>query len=261
MRRNDKRIWVEIIMSFQTGSQECVTLRVPGSRGCSGPITTDWNQKTRWRPNCCEWNLYHSRIPIVLLPFCEAAWQHLRFNYIFLFFMRTRKDRSRESFFRGTLEFVYFGGFVAKRIFFVVTWWLATNSCTRERFNRIVRTTKDRSRFHGIVSKICKKLRIYQAAGVKVFMESFGSLFASFRVLATAADLYMWSFYTFYIKQLNNSWKLLRLHLLDIMSLRTRINGFTAWVNLRLSPSGHFMHNILTDLLKGYNMKVLLESE
>ncbi|CAH3191429.1 unnamed protein product [Porites evermanni] len=44
------------------------------------------------------------------------------------------------------------------------------------------------------------------------------------------------------------------------MSLRTRINGFTAWVNLRLSPSGHFMHNILTDLLKGYNMKVLLES-
>ena len=45
------------------------------------------------------------------------------------------------------------------------------------------------------------------------------------------------------------------------MSLRTRINGFTAWVNLRLSPSGHFMHNILTDLLKGYNMKVLLESK
>lgn len=44
------------------------------------------------------------------------------------------------------------------------------------------------------------------------------------------------------------------------MSLRTRINGFTAWVNLRLTPSGHFMHNILTDLLKGYNMKVLLES-
>lgn len=44
------------------------------------------------------------------------------------------------------------------------------------------------------------------------------------------------------------------------MSLRTRINGFTAWVNLRLAPSGNFMHNILTDLLKGYNMKVLLES-
>ncbi|KAJ7381794.1 hypothetical protein OS493_038975 [Desmophyllum pertusum] len=45
------------------------------------------------------------------------------------------------------------------------------------------------------------------------------------------------------------------------MSLRTRINGFTAWVNLRLTPSGHFMHNILTDLLKGYNMKVLLKED
>lgn len=44
------------------------------------------------------------------------------------------------------------------------------------------------------------------------------------------------------------------------MSLRTRINGFTAWVNLRLSATGHFMHNVLIDLLKGYNMKVLLES-
>ena len=45
------------------------------------------------------------------------------------------------------------------------------------------------------------------------------------------------------------------------MSLRTRINGFTAWVNLRLSPAGHLMHNVLVDLLKGYNMKVLLESK
>eukprot|EP00794_Sanderia_malayensis_P010823 gene10823-11975_t len=45
------------------------------------------------------------------------------------------------------------------------------------------------------------------------------------------------------------------------MSLRTRINGFTAWVNLRLSLStGHLMHNVLIDLLKGYNMKILLES-
>lgn len=44
------------------------------------------------------------------------------------------------------------------------------------------------------------------------------------------------------------------------MSLRTRINGFTAWVNLRLASTGNFMHNILTDLLKGYTMKVLLES-
>ncbi|XP_048588484.1 uncharacterized protein LOC116619849 isoform X3 [Nematostella vectensis] len=44
------------------------------------------------------------------------------------------------------------------------------------------------------------------------------------------------------------------------MSLHTRINGFTAWVNLRLAPTGYLMHNILTDLLKGYNMKMLLES-
>ncbi|XP_028403348.1 uncharacterized protein LOC114526043 isoform X2 [Dendronephthya gigantea] len=43
-------------------------------------------------------------------------------------------------------------------------------------------------------------------------------------------------------------------------SLRTRINGFTAWVNVRLSPSGIFLHNVLEDLLKGKNMKILLES-
>ncbi|XP_065056315.1 uncharacterized protein LOC135684610 [Rhopilema esculentum] len=45
------------------------------------------------------------------------------------------------------------------------------------------------------------------------------------------------------------------------MSLSTRINGFTAWMNLRLSHStGHLMENVLVDLLKGYNMKMLLES-
>ena len=44
-------------------------------------------------------------------------------------------------------------------------------------------------------------------------------------------------------------------------SLRTRINGFTAWVNLRLATSGVFMHNVLEDLLKGKNMKILLESK
>ncbi|CAB3979397.1 hypothetical protein pdam_00015502 [Paramuricea clavata] len=43
-------------------------------------------------------------------------------------------------------------------------------------------------------------------------------------------------------------------------SLRTRINGFTAWINLRLAPSGVFMHNVLEDILKGKNMKILLES-
>lgn len=44
-------------------------------------------------------------------------------------------------------------------------------------------------------------------------------------------------------------------------SLRTRINGFTAWINLRLSPSGVFLHNVLEDILKGKNMKILLESK
>lgn len=44
-------------------------------------------------------------------------------------------------------------------------------------------------------------------------------------------------------------------------SLRTRIKGFTAWVNLRLAPSGVFLNNVLEDLLKGKNMKILLESE
>jgi hypothetical protein len=44
-------------------------------------------------------------------------------------------------------------------------------------------------------------------------------------------------------------------------SLRTRINGFTAWINLRLAPSGVFMHNVLEDILKGKNMKILLESK
>ena len=87
------------------------------------------------------------------------------------FHIRTSEDWPRESFFLGTLEFVYFAGFVAKRIFFVVIWWLATKSCTRERFNRIVGTTRDI--FHGKVSKLCHKLSSYHAAGVKVYMESF----------------------------------------------------------------------------------------
>lgn len=43
-------------------------------------------------------------------------------------------------------------------------------------------------------------------------------------------------------------------------NLTTRIKGFTAWVNLRLAPSGVFTHNILEDILKGKNMKILLES-
>ena len=42
--------------------------------------------------------------------------------------------------------------------FFVVIWRLGTNSCTRERFNRIVGTTRDA--FHGKVSKLCHKLSL-----------------------------------------------------------------------------------------------------
>ena len=46
------------------------------------------------------------------------------------------------------------------------------------------------------------------------------------------------------------------------MSISTRINGFTAWINLRLSNStGQLLDNVLVDLLKGYNMKILLESK
>jgi len=45
------------------------------------------------------------------------------------------------------------------------------------------------------------------------------------------------------------------------MSISTRIHGFTAWINLRLSnSSGQLLDNVLVDLLKGYNMKILLES-
>ena len=46
------------------------------------------------------------------------------------------------------------------------------------------------------------------------------------------------------------------------MSISTRIHGFTAWINLRLSnSSGQLLDNVLVDLLKGYNMKILLESK
>ncbi|XP_050411091.1 uncharacterized protein LOC126825502 [Patella vulgata] len=44
------------------------------------------------------------------------------------------------------------------------------------------------------------------------------------------------------------------------MSLRTRIRGFTAWVNLRIMPYNHLMNNVLMDLLTGTSMKYLIES-
>ncbi|KAK3101728.1 hypothetical protein FSP39_005894 [Pinctada imbricata] len=44
------------------------------------------------------------------------------------------------------------------------------------------------------------------------------------------------------------------------MSLRTRIRGYTAWVNLRLVPFDMLLNNVLMDLLSGTHMKYLIES-
>ncbi|XP_013397902.1 uncharacterized protein LOC106164510 [Lingula anatina] len=44
------------------------------------------------------------------------------------------------------------------------------------------------------------------------------------------------------------------------MSLKTRIHGFTAWVNLRLKPYDILMNNVIMDLLTGTNLKLLVES-
>ncbi|KAJ8299222.1 hypothetical protein KUTeg_023282 [Tegillarca granosa] len=44
------------------------------------------------------------------------------------------------------------------------------------------------------------------------------------------------------------------------MSLRTKIKGFTAWVNMRLMPYNHLLSNVLMDILSGTHMKFLVES-
>ena len=45
------------------------------------------------------------------------------------------------------------------------------------------------------------------------------------------------------------------------MALQTRINGFTTWANYRLQLVGHdSMDNVMTDFMKGYNLKMLVES-
>lgn len=44
------------------------------------------------------------------------------------------------------------------------------------------------------------------------------------------------------------------------MSLKTQINGYTAWINLRLVPYGSLLNNVLTDLLKGNHLQQLLHS-
>ena len=41
---------------------------------------------------------------------------------------------------------------------------------------------------------------------------------------------------------------------------KSRIHGFTSWINMRLMPFEQGLSNILTDLMKGTNMKLLLQS-
>ena len=44
------------------------------------------------------------------------------------------------------------------------------------------------------------------------------------------------------------------------MSLRTRVNGFTAWINLRLREYNASLSNVMLDLMTGTNLKTLVES-
>ena len=44
------------------------------------------------------------------------------------------------------------------------------------------------------------------------------------------------------------------------MSLKTRIRGYTAWVNLRLKPYDQLINNVTMDILAGTNLKYLLHS-
>ena len=43
------------------------------------------------------------------------------------------------------------------------------------------------------------------------------------------------------------------------MTLRGKIHGYTAWVNMRLLPYNHALSNVIVDLLQGTNIKVLIE--
>jgi hypothetical protein len=40
----------------------------------------------------------------------------------------------------------------------------------------------------------------------------------------------------------------------------SRIRGFTSWINMRLLPFEKGLGNVLVDLMKGTNMKLLLQS-
>ena len=45
-----------------------------------------------------------------------------------------------------------------------------------------------------------------------------------------------------------------------VASLEARIHGYTGWINMRLAPFNRSLSNVLMDLLRGTNMKYLLES-
>ena len=44
------------------------------------------------------------------------------------------------------------------------------------------------------------------------------------------------------------------------MTIRARTHGYTGWVNMRLTPYEQSLNNIIMDILRGTNMKYLLQS-
>ena len=44
------------------------------------------------------------------------------------------------------------------------------------------------------------------------------------------------------------------------MTIRGRTHGYTGWINMRLTPYEQSLNNIIMDILRGTNMKYLLQS-
>lgn len=44
------------------------------------------------------------------------------------------------------------------------------------------------------------------------------------------------------------------------MTIRARTHGYTSWINMRLSPFEQALNNVIMDILRGTNMKYLLQS-
>ncbi len=44
------------------------------------------------------------------------------------------------------------------------------------------------------------------------------------------------------------------------MTIRARTHGYTGWINMRLTPYEQSLNNIIMDILRGTNMKYLLQS-